>query len=57
MVIDNSNLIWTIGCPYETDAISVVNPDTMLALTVTSKTFKVIAGRNPQITQYFSRIQ
>jgi hypothetical protein len=43
--------------PNETDAVSIVDPDAMLAVTVAGQRFQTVAGRNQKIGKRVAAIE
>jgi hypothetical protein len=43
--------------PGKTDAVLIVDPDAVLALSVASQSFQAVAGRNQQIGQRLGAIE
>jgi hypothetical protein len=57
MIINDLNLIWSRACPLKTDAILVVDSNAILASTISSKFFKLIAWWDTQFLEYFDRVK
>jgi hypothetical protein len=57
MVIHDLHVVGVIVSPVETDPPLIVNPDAMLALSVTRKRLESVPGRDFEIPQRHRRIQ
>jgi hypothetical protein len=57
MIINDFNLVWARACPLKTDAILIVDSNAILASTISSKFFKLIAWWDTQFLEYFDRVK
>lgn len=57
MVVDNFNVFRTFVRPAEADAELVVDPNTVLASSISAKRFKAVSGRTSQIGQNRGGVQ
>lgn len=51
MVIRDFHVVSAVGRPLKTDAVLLVDPDTVLPLPVTLQGFEMVAWGNPQMVQ------
>lgn len=51
MIIDNFHVVRSSVSPAETDSPLTVDPDAVLSLSIASKSFKLITGRDRQFRQ------
>jgi hypothetical protein len=56
VVVDNFNVARAASGPYEADAVLVIDPDAVLAFTVTYQRFETVARRHCEITDLVSRV-
>jgi hypothetical protein len=49
MVIHDLNLLGSLCGPTETDAVTLIDPDAVLASAVASETLETVTGRGPQV--------
>jgi hypothetical protein len=51
VVVSNLDVVGIMPTPHETDAILIVDPNTVLPLAIAMKLFETIPGRYPQIVE------
>lgn len=51
MVVHNFNRTWSDVSPNKTDAVSLVNPDTMLIFLIPLESLQAVTGRGPQFIE------
>ena len=56
VVVDNFNVARAASGPYEADAVLVIDPDAVLAFTVTYQRFEAVARRHCEVTDLVSRV-
>ena len=57
MRVDNLNIYWTIGYPFEADAILLVNSYALLAFPIAYKRLQAVSRRDFEFVKQRHRIQ
>ena len=57
MIIRDFYLESVVSSPYKTDAILVIDADTVLAMSICAQLFQAVAGRMPQVVQGYRGIK
>ena len=57
VIIDDFDQVGPVAAPDKTDAVLIVDTDTVLPLTVTTECFKTVPWGNPQIIQGADRVK
>jgi len=51
MVVHNFHVCWPRICPAETDAVLIINTNTLLSLSISLQGFQAVSWRNPKFVQ------
>jgi len=57
MIVNNLDLAGVAGLPAKTNTPLIVDPNTVLALSISAEFFKTIARRNTQVVERFRSIE
>ena len=57
MIVNNLDLVGVAGLPAKTNTPLIVDPNTVLALSISAELLKTITRRNAQVVQRFRSIE
>ena len=57
MIVHDLDVQGPLSCPGKTYSVLIVDADTVLSHSITSKRFQPITGRDPQIIEFFGSVE